>query len=833
MRGVAGAALAVVLAAHAAEASAVERNWARGKPAHQSSTTFGGDAARAVDGNRDGIFATGSVTHTADEVDPYWEIDLGAAYRISEVRVFNRTDCCQERLRNFAVFYVNNKVGFLHRSFADTLAQNASNPALNVGARAVFFPSGIIVDRRTGQTVPGAAVSLGGDWARFIRVQIAGPGTLSIAEVEVVERVDIDGPDGFADATEWRDTERRTPAGATAVSLGRRVGLFNRGADGLLRYSVDFGAELIVPWSPLLAGGPVGATLAPDPRQVHVAVRAGADRGRRQPGPLWVLDADVETRTDQLTSPRWQELGVTDAPPAIIAACDKIIVAWRRGTAVYTRWRLADKAAAWSAPQRHPSSRSMPTLAVNANNLVGLAFIGGQGSVTVRQANCGAATLDWFSNAPYGREAAGEQVTIAGWGPLFAVGILGTDQRSYFSVQARLASTTWTPFEPIGSTSGRHGVAGAPRLVVFSGAIIALIHFDDRSLGYWVRSPNSIAPSAGWVGGTLLGPAGIAADPPSFAAVGQSQVFGITGAPAEIFAVTRNVVSNHAAAINLGRAVAYDLLTHVFRVAATAHRDIDPQPDRGADLTLVPNLFEHMVALLSLPRDAWPAVASKSCGGLAQPTLLKLDPQAIGTTRSRACPMWTLQNSSISGQLDGLMHEWMHLDYAQRDVHSWPDFDTTFQFDDGSDNPADSGMRACERNADCGSNDVCETAGNTRGGTADSTQRFAPAETSLRRWDNRLVCVSSVNGPSGRRYQGGVDWYDIGTSDHAFINTATLYRWFGDDLRDLVAADQRAGNDQLKKRYDWLRDRYFGGIEFNGRAGPADRNLGTWGFPNR
>jgi hypothetical protein len=64
-------------------------------------------------------------------------------------------------------------------------------------------------------------------------------------------------------------------------------------------------------------------------------------------------------------------------------------------------------------------------------------------------------------------------------------------------------------------------------------------------------------------------------------------------------------------------------------------------------------------------------------------------------------------------------------------------------------------MRACRRKLDCGSNDVCETAGNNRGGTADSTLRFAVGETTLRRWDNTFVCVSSVNGPSGRRYQGG------------------------------------------------------------------------------
>jgi hypothetical protein len=38
-------------------------NVARGKTATQSSTAFGGDASRALDGNTDGDFNAGSVTH--------------------------------------------------------------------------------------------------------------------------------------------------------------------------------------------------------------------------------------------------------------------------------------------------------------------------------------------------------------------------------------------------------------------------------------------------------------------------------------------------------------------------------------------------------------------------------------------------------------------------------------------------------------------------------------------------------------------------------------------------------------------------------------------------
>jgi hypothetical protein len=93
---------------------------AQGKTATQSSEIglpFGpadGLASKAVDGNTDGNWNNGSVTHTACGTDasnecqgsknPWWKVDLGAEYEISKVEIWNRTDCCQERLSNFNVW---------------------------------------------------------------------------------------------------------------------------------------------------------------------------------------------------------------------------------------------------------------------------------------------------------------------------------------------------------------------------------------------------------------------------------------------------------------------------------------------------------------------------------------------------------------------------------------------------------------------------------------------------------------------------------------------------------------------------------------------------------
>ena len=67
----------------------------------QSSTAFEGAARLAVDGNTDGNFFAGSVTHSASQQGAWWMVDLGGKYMIESVTVFNRTDCCGDRLNAF------------------------------------------------------------------------------------------------------------------------------------------------------------------------------------------------------------------------------------------------------------------------------------------------------------------------------------------------------------------------------------------------------------------------------------------------------------------------------------------------------------------------------------------------------------------------------------------------------------------------------------------------------------------------------------------------------------------------------------------------------------
>nr|XP_015209595.1 PREDICTED: uncharacterized protein LOC102686556 isoform X1 [Lepisosteus oculatus] len=56
-------------------------------------------AMKAVDRNKDNIYSNGSCAHTRYDYNAWWRADLQASHIVSEVTVFNRRDCCHQRLQ--------------------------------------------------------------------------------------------------------------------------------------------------------------------------------------------------------------------------------------------------------------------------------------------------------------------------------------------------------------------------------------------------------------------------------------------------------------------------------------------------------------------------------------------------------------------------------------------------------------------------------------------------------------------------------------------------------------------------------------------------------------
>ena len=114
-----------------------------GATASQSSTyNWSGStfcpASIAIDGLTDG---TGGVceglAHSETENDPWWMVDLGVSIEIDRVVIWNRVNCCSERLSNAAVLLMdenNNIVGQLpdigDATGKVTIELNAANFAL-------------------------------------------------------------------------------------------------------------------------------------------------------------------------------------------------------------------------------------------------------------------------------------------------------------------------------------------------------------------------------------------------------------------------------------------------------------------------------------------------------------------------------------------------------------------------------------------------------------------------------------------------------------------------------------------------------------------------------
>ena len=72
-------------------------------------------ARNAIDGNTDGNIYNGSVTHTGSQSwwqsipdQGWWQVDLLGMFELDQIVLWNRTDCCGERLSNFNVSVLDN-----------------------------------------------------------------------------------------------------------------------------------------------------------------------------------------------------------------------------------------------------------------------------------------------------------------------------------------------------------------------------------------------------------------------------------------------------------------------------------------------------------------------------------------------------------------------------------------------------------------------------------------------------------------------------------------------------------------------------------------------------
>lgn len=180
-------------------------NLARGQTAVQSSTGWGGSAGRAVDGNTSSVYNNGSITSTRSEASPWWQVDLAQSYALSHITLWNRGDCCAERLADFYVFVASTDMR------ERTLADLQNDPSVWKVHHASAVAAGRSVNFDTSAT------------GRFVRVQKATTGILSLAEVVV----------GGVNLAEGKSAAQSSTYGSANANLaidGNIDGNFNSGS---------------------------------------------------------------------------------------------------------------------------------------------------------------------------------------------------------------------------------------------------------------------------------------------------------------------------------------------------------------------------------------------------------------------------------------------------------------------------------------------------------------------------------------------------------------------------------------------------------------------------
>lgn len=182
-------------------------NIARGKSCRASSVNFDGVASRAVDGNTDGIYTNNSCTHTQDEKDPWFEIDLGDFYDVTKIVIWNRTDeCCWNRLQGFYVM-----------ASEKAITANSTDNAMLFKNGPLSFKSG-----------SEASMTLEGNKkCRYIRICIPGNiKILSLAEIEVYGQLSSSNTSSVSNAV---NVAKGKSCRASSVNLG---GVASRAVDG-------------------------------------------------------------------------------------------------------------------------------------------------------------------------------------------------------------------------------------------------------------------------------------------------------------------------------------------------------------------------------------------------------------------------------------------------------------------------------------------------------------------------------------------------------------------------------------------------------------------------
>ena len=98
-----------------------------------------------IDGNTNGVWSGGSLFHSVEQTNPWVGVDLGLTATVSKIIIWNRTDCCQDRIIG-AILEVFDSSGTIVHSETITTSEDTyifefASPIENVVSIGIWFPT--------------------------------------------------------------------------------------------------------------------------------------------------------------------------------------------------------------------------------------------------------------------------------------------------------------------------------------------------------------------------------------------------------------------------------------------------------------------------------------------------------------------------------------------------------------------------------------------------------------------------------------------------------------------------------------------------------------------
>jgi hypothetical protein len=627
------------------------------------------------------------------------------------------------------------------------------------------------------------------------------------------------GPPAVGPSTTWVATSVFADADAfTLVDLGGTVYAFGRGLSGKLQAAPNVASAFDVPNSPTIVGDGISAAFDPVTSKVFVAVRTPSAI-RRYPfrfTPSHIYLAQGSVSGGVVSGWTWSQLGSTDAPVALTIACNQVKIAARYSGATYTG-SLPTSGGAFSGwTQLATSSAGRPVLATNSLDIAGLALVGDDHRVTVWGSACNPTFDTPVTIGDAATTTNDDHVAITALGPLFGVGIRDQNGFPRFLEQSwSLVGPSWTgAFEDVDAQTSATGltlsapIAEPPVLTTFRGLTFMAARDPNNQMLYWVRSQNAIDMTQvptwhAWVGGRVVSGWGTGATPPALIATGRvdrsSVGYGTQkNVQAELYVATRGIGDKQLYALNMGRFATLDVLEGIYNLRVDTG-----YWEASVAKNTVPNLFDYFIGWMATPSTLWAPLSSPTTCALATDTRgASIYPTQAGGEGVEGC--YVAQNGfpstggiTVNGSDGSAMRVWEEWGHE----FLWKQFDMSLF--------ADTKPRLCNSNVDCG--------------TIDPTGVAVCRLTSLLGFGNLVksvgnvqVCAMPDKYTGGFRPQGFATDYSTTSDYHNMIYVMLMYRWFGEEMRAMAAADAAYGDSRLQQKYNFIRDNVFLGHEYLG-----------------